>query len=343
LQYLRRKNPFDAALRYGNAMRNAEPQHAVSPSGSQRVTRVQPSSESPHARAESLGGDTAVTAKGEAELYDLLEMGRDVLSPMEQRLIRFVQHTFYSKPWDRTIRAAQRRFGAIWIEHVMKNVRTVHGAERLPQFDPKKSYVIVANHRSFFDLFVVTGYLVYRDMLKHRILFPVRSKFFYDSPLGLAVNGAACFFAMYPPVFRERDRARLNLATLDETARLLRGGGIYVGLHPEGQRNLTGDPYTLLPAKFGVGRIIHNCDAIVLPVFINGLGNDAVQQVRGNFDGTGGSVNVVFGAPLDLRAQRSLPGSHSVYRDVSQAALDAVHQLGQEEKAIREAARNSVK
>jgi 1-acyl-sn-glycerol-3-phosphate acyltransferase len=274
-------------------------------------------------------------ARGADAAPGLLEAGAELLSPIEKQLIKFVQRTFYSPRWDRAVRVAQRRLGALWIERVMSNVRVVHGIERLPDFDPAKSYIVVSNHRSFFDLFVITGFLVYRDLLRHRILFPVRSKFFYDNALGLAVNGIACFFAMYPPVFRERKRAALNHATLDETTRLLRKGGFFVGLHPEGQRNLADDAYALLPARSGVGRVMHGCDAVVIPVFINGLCNDAAGQVLGNFNGKGDRVNVVFGNPLDCSELRAKKGCYSVYRALSSAALESIRVLGEEERAIR--------
>jgi 1-acyl-sn-glycerol-3-phosphate acyltransferase len=265
---------------------------------------------------------------------DLLELGKDLLSPTEKRLIRFVRSTFEPGPVDSTIRVLQRRVGSIWIEHVNKNLRNVHGLERLPQFDPSKSYICVANHRSFFDLYVITAFLVYRDLLPHRILFPVRSKFFYDNPLGLAVNGLMSFFAMYPPVFRERSRAALNLATLDEVARLMRKGGTFVGLHPEGQRNTSDDPYELLPAKPGVGRIIHGSNAVVIPAFISGLGNDLRKQVLSNFDGTGAPINLMFGEPIDFGELMSRPGNQATFRKVSELALEKVRELGHEEKAL---------
>jgi len=63
------------------------------------------------------------------------------------------------------------------------------------------------------------------------------------------------FLAMYPPIFRERSRAALNLVGLDELAWLLRRGGTFLGIHPEGTRGKGDDPYTLLPAQPGVGRI----------------------------------------------------------------------------------------
>jgi 1-acyl-sn-glycerol-3-phosphate acyltransferase len=266
---------------------------------------------------------------------DLLELGADLLSPMEKRLIRTVRRTFEPGPLDTAVRIAQRRLGAIWIEMGVRNLRRVHGLERLPVFDPKKSYIVVSNHRSFFDMYVITAFLVYRDLLPNRILFPVRSKFFYDNPLGLVVNGAMSFFAMYPPVFRERSRAALNLATLDEVSRILRGGGAFVGLHPEGQRNQSEDPYELLPAKFGIGRIIHGSGAIVIPAFVNGLGNDIAKQIRSNFDGTGARVNVVFGKPVDFGSMLSERGNQGLFRRISEHALTQVKILAEEERAIR--------
>jgi 1-acyl-sn-glycerol-3-phosphate acyltransferase len=212
----------------------------------------------------------------------------------------------------------------------------VHGEQRLPKLDENDSFVVVSNHRSFFDLFVVTAYLVKRG-LPHRILFPVRANFFYDKALGFFVNGVMSFFAMYPPVFRERKRAPLNLAGIDETIRILRKGGSFIGLHPEGTRNLSDDPYSLLPGQPGVGRIIHGARVKVLPVFINGLGNDIVKQVSSNYTKTGGPVNVVFGAPVDFGDLLDRAGSPRTYREISQRTVDAIAALGQEEKKIRDA------
>lgn len=260
----------------------------------------------------------------------------DELSPVERWQIDFIRRSFDPGPLDRTIRALQRYVGASWIEYSIRNLRRVHGEERLPRFDRGQSYLCVSNHRSFFDLYVVTAYLVKRGM-PHRLVFPVRSSFFYDRRLGFLVNGVMSFFAMYPPVFRERRRAALNLASLDEVVSLLRRGGTFVGLHPEGTRNKTGDPYALLPAQGGVGRIIQAARVPVLPVFVNGLGNDVVRQVGRNYAKTGGPVNVVFGAPVDFGALLDAPPSPRVHRQISERALEAIGQLGEEERALRAA------
>ena len=264
-------------------------------------------------------------------------MDLDQLTPLERFQVRFIQKSLEPGPLDRSLRWMQRYLGANWIEVCIRNLREVHGLDRLPEFDANQSYVIVSNHRSFFDLYVITAFLVKRNMLPHRILFPVRSNFFYDHPLGFVVNGLMSFFAMYPPVFRERKRAALNLDGIEEIARILRQGGAFVGLHPEGARNKTDDPYALLPAQSGVGRIIHRARVPVLPVFINGLlPNDLRKQVASTMTKTGEKVIVVFGEPVDFGGLLDEQGSPRVYKKVADKALAAVAALGAEEKALRE-------
>jgi 1-acyl-sn-glycerol-3-phosphate acyltransferase len=143
------------------------------------------------------------------------------------------------------------------------------------------------------------------------------------------------FFAMYPPMFRDRRRAMLNLVSLEESAWLLRRGGAFLGLHPEGTRNKGDDPYSLLPAQSGAGRLIYQAKVPVIPVFINGLINDLVRQVASNFDGTGTPVHMVFGAPVDFGDLLERPGSPRLYRQVAERALEAIRVLGQEEKRYR--------
>ena len=262
---------------------------------------------------------------------DLLDF--EELTAVERWQIQFVRRTFASAPVDRVIRVLQRRISANWIDLSTRNLLHVHGVDRLPSFGRDTSTILVSNHRSFFDLFVVSSVIVKRG-LEQRLMFPVRSQFFYDSPLGLAVNGAMSFFAMYPPLFRDRDKTALNRASVDELVRLLNAGGALVGLHPEGTRNKSDDPYALLPARPGVGRIIRATRGrtVVVPVFINGLGNDLARQVAGNYLKTGGAVTVVFGAPVDFD---DVPAGAEADQRISDRALEAVRVLGEEERLLR--------
>jgi 1-acyl-sn-glycerol-3-phosphate acyltransferase len=267
--------------------------------------------------------------------HDLLAMGdTSLLTPLERAQIRFVRATLNPGLLDRSIRVMQRSVGQWWIRTATNSLRHVHGLERLPAWDPEGSVICVANHRSFFDLYITTAELVAQG-LPHRILFPVRSNFFYDHPLGPFVNGVMSFFAMYPPIFRDRKRATLNLASLDETAALLRRGGFFVGLHPEGTRKKDDDPYTFLPGQSGVGRIIHKARCTVVPVFVNGLLNDLVKQVGTGLARRGRPVHIVFGAPVDFGTLLEAPGSPKTYKRIAETCLEVIGELGQEEKRIR--------
>jgi 1-acyl-sn-glycerol-3-phosphate acyltransferase len=266
---------------------------------------------------------------------DLLAAGRERLGATERFIIGFVRRTFDPGRVDRVIRFLQRRIGSTWIHHFTKNLRFVFGLERLPRLDPKQSYILVSNHRSFFDLYVVIGHLV-RLRMRHRIVFPVRAEFFYTGPLGLFVNGVMSFFAMYPPIFRERKKLMLNPTALDELAWLLRQGGYFCGIHPEGTRKKDDDPYTFLPAQRGVGRVIHEARVPVIPVFVNGLlPNDLPRQVASNFDGTGRKIVVVFGAPIDFADLLAQPSTPKVHQAIAERTLEVIGRLGTEERARR--------
>jgi 1-acyl-sn-glycerol-3-phosphate acyltransferase len=256
------------------------------------------------------------------------------LTALERAQIALIRSSLHPGALDRAIRTLQRSVGQWWIRAATASLRHVHGLDRLPPWDRSGSIVCVANHRSLFDLYVTVAELVSRG-LPHRILFPVRSEFFYDHPLGPLVNGAMSFFAMYPPIFRDKRRAALNLANLDELAALLRRGGFFVGLHPEGTRKKDDDPYTLLPAQSGVGRVIRKARVPVVPVFVNGLGNDLVKQVAGGIAGTGKPIHIVFGAPIAFGPLIDQAESPRVYRLIAERCVEEVAKLGQEEKAIR--------
>ena len=275
---------------------------------------------------------------GKLERPDLLKIGAKRLSPIELRQVRFIRSTYESPRADKFIRLLQRTVSTAWIDICTKQLRRVHGFERVPRLSPHESFIFVCNHRSFFDLYVITMELFKRGMTQ-RIVFPVRAQFFYDSYLGLFVNGVMSVFAMYPPIFRDKQKAFVNVASLQELSFLIRRGGVFVGMHPEGKRNTSDDPLALLPAQPGVGKIIHESRVPVIPVFINGLLPDNLKrQVLSNFDGTGRPIHIVFGAPLDFSAEFSQKSSPKLHRAISERCMSAIAELGREEQALRAAA-----
>jgi 1-acyl-sn-glycerol-3-phosphate acyltransferase len=239
-------------------------------------------------------------------------------------------------PW---LKGAAHRFlrhvGVGWVHPCTRNLLALDGVERLRDLRPPRGLLLVANHRSFFDMYVLSMLLFRHTELPGRLYFPVRAEFFYDRPLGLAVNGLMSAWSMYPPVLRQPERSRFNDFTMGRLCELLQEPGTIVGFHPEGTRNQTDDPYTLLPAYPGVGQLIHRARPTVVPAFILGLGNDLVRQVRGNFDGTGRRIIVVFGAPLDLAAHLAAPARLRTAMAIARDVRAAITRLGERERALR--------
>jgi 1-acyl-sn-glycerol-3-phosphate acyltransferase len=264
---------------------------------------------------------------------DLLNEPR--LRKLERLNIALVRRTLSLPVLNRVMAWCQRVPGATWVDLCTRKIRHEYGLERLPPNESLRSFIVVSNHRSYFDLFVVSMVLFKRAKVTHRIVFPVRSSFFYDHPLGFLVNAVMSWCSMYPPIFRDRKRAVLNHASMEELVWLLAKAGFSAGIHPEGTRNKGDDPYSFLPAQHGVGRAIYHARTTVLPVFINGLGNRLGRQILGSFSGQGEPVNVVFGAPVDFGSLYDAAPSARTYHAVAERALDAIRALGEEERKIR--------
>lgn len=266
----------------------------------------------------------------------LFSQAKNRLTLVERVNIALIRFGISFRPFDAFMAWCQRVPGAGWVDLCTKNIRHAYGLDRLPDLTKLEHFVLVCNHRSYFDLFVCTM-ILFRAGLRRRILFPVRSSFFYDSPLGTFVNGIMSWFSMYPPIFRERKKLALNHTAMSEIVWLIENRKVGAGIHPEGTRNKGDDPYALLPAQSGVGRVIHQCRVPVIPMFINGLLNDFPRQVMSNFDGTGRDVVVVFGAPIDFGALLEAPGTAKTYRAIAERTMEVIAELGREEKQHRAA------
>jgi 1-acyl-sn-glycerol-3-phosphate acyltransferase len=170
---------------------------------------------------------------------------------------------------------------------------------------------------------------------RQRILFPVRSNFFYANFLGFIINGILSGFAMYPPMFRDRKRSHLNMLGLNDAVWLLRSGGHLLGFHPEGTRN-TGDPYSLLPARSGIGHLVRHAQVRVIPVFTNGLPvSDPFLQLKYNLLRSGPQIHTVFGSPIDFGSLLNEDANPALYKKIADKTRDAIAELALEEREIR--------
>jgi 1-acyl-sn-glycerol-3-phosphate acyltransferase len=225
----------------------------------------------------------------------------------------------------------------VWVRPILARRILADGLEDLITMQPERGVLMVSNHRSFFDLYslLLACYMGPVPWAK-RLYFPVRSNFFYDHPLGIAVNVLAAGGSMYPPIYRQTDRRSLNDDALDVMVKFLQMQGSIVGMHPEGTRNKNDDPYTFLPAQPGVGKLALLGKPTVLPLFINGLGNSFLADVKANFTRearTKHAVIAVFGKPVDytdLLTEKPRPTLYKKAADRFMAAIAA--QTGREKE-----------
>jgi 1-acyl-sn-glycerol-3-phosphate acyltransferase len=235
---------------------------------------------------------------------------------------------------------AQRLYHRVFGDRVVRasvgrRVRTFD-LEHATGLDPDRGVLLCSNHRSFFDQYVLMSLLYNRASWPRRVYFPVRSNYFYEEWSGLFLNGLIGGFVMYPPIFRAAARATENKVSIEKLAEVLAQPGTLVGMHPEGTRGKGPDPYELLPAQPGVGQIVMRSRPIVLPAFINGIGNDFAREVIDNYRRPSERpINVVFGAPVDFG--KLLDGSPrpAQYKRVADHLLAEIAKLGARERDLR--------
>jgi 1-acyl-sn-glycerol-3-phosphate acyltransferase len=259
-----------------------------------------------------------------------------LLGRWERLAFRFVDRVNKNESLSkRTSNLFLRTIGLSWVWPSIRNLLVTEGMEHLRALDPPGGLLIASNHRSFFDLYVVSCVL-YRDTkLMERIYFPVRTEFFYTNPMGLVVNGLMSAWSMYPPVLRQPERSEFNKYAMARIAEVLSKKGSVVGFHPEGTRNKTDDPYTLLPAQPGVGQLIMQARPTVIPVFVHGMSNDFVHQIRSNYNRTGKKVIVIFGEPMSLDRFYAMTPRLRTYMDIARHVRDRITELGARERELR--------
>ena len=256
-----------------------------------------------------------------------------VLSRAE-RFAFFQAHEMNQGRWKNFWTWCQRHIGSRWIQVATYNLMHVYGLEHVEATDASRPLLLVANHRSFFDMYAVSSVLFRRTRRPMKLFFPVRARFFYESFVGVMINFLAGWWSMYPPIFSEeapekRPFDKFSLRRLTELCS--RGEAHVIGFHPEGTRNLNDDPYSYLRAQPGVGKVIKEARPQVIPVFIAGLGNKALRQIKGNWRG-GEPIRIRFGPQLDLSAYLARPDRVRTYKEIADFLMSKVAELGEEDR-----------
>jgi 1-acyl-sn-glycerol-3-phosphate acyltransferase len=260
------------------------------------------------------------------------------LTSFERFAFRFTRRMNRGR-WKRFWSFCQRTLGAGWIHLATYRLLRVYGLENLEKVSHERPLLLVANHRSFFDMYVVSSVLFRRTRWRKMLFFPVRGRFFYDSVGGLFVNFVMGWWSMFPPFFATGEKPQVEKRAFDKfSMRVLvemcrSGAGSVVGFHPEGTRNKGADPYSYLRPQPGVGKLIKEANPQVVPVFIAGLGNNLWRQVLGNWRG-GEPVRIHFGPPLELSHLVSRGDSVRVYKEIADAVMSKIAELGEADRSM---------
>jgi 1-acyl-sn-glycerol-3-phosphate acyltransferase len=255
------------------------------------------------------------------------------LTPFERFAFRTVR--FWNSGKGEPAARVWQRFVLVPLVGLLMHGRLrVHGLERLRDVPRDAPVLLVSNHRTFFDLFVLAQVLLTR--WPRAVSFPVRSNFFYDNPLGVAISLLMSGASMFPPFFRATEKKPFNRVSLQVLIDKLKKPGEMVGFHPEGTRSKTDDPYTLLPAQPGAGELALKARPVVIPAFVNGMTNSVWAELKATLRGER-PVNLVYGAPVDLGdwPPETRLSHHKRCADLLAAKIA---ELGAEERSLRNGA-----
>jgi 1-acyl-sn-glycerol-3-phosphate acyltransferase len=275
---------------------------------------------------------------GSTVLSNAIVPRREEIAPLSltERAGFWLTHRMNLGAWKRFWTFCQRHIGSLWIYIATYNLMNVYGLENFETTDVERPVMIVANHRSFFDMYTVSSVLFRRTRRPMTLFFPVRARFFYDNPVGWFVNLVMGWFSMYPPFFREeRDAAKreFDKYSLRRLIQIASTGRAHViGFHPEGKRNLSDNPYSFLPAQPGVGKVIYAARPQVVPVFIAGLGNDLPKQIIGNWRG-GEKIRIRFGEPIDLTEFYSRSDRIRTHKEISDHLMEKIGELADNDRS----------
>jgi 1-acyl-sn-glycerol-3-phosphate acyltransferase len=293
------------------------------------------------AEVETKGGASSTTSEDQRpKLKDQRSKTQDlnptheelaVLSVMERFAFR-VAHRMNQGRWKLFWTWCQRVFGAGWIHLSTYNLMCVYGLENLEAVSHERPLLLVANHRSFFDMYTVSTVIFRRTSWPKTLFFPVRGRFFYESPLGMLVNFLMGWWSMYPPIFAANEKRLFDKYSVRRLADLCRvGAGHVIGFHPEGTRNKSADPYSFLRGQPGIGKLVKDAEPQVIPIFIAGLGNKLFKQVLGNWTG-GEKIRIHFGAPLDFSEYLAKKDHVRTYKEIADFVMSKIAELGEQDR-----------
>jgi 1-acyl-sn-glycerol-3-phosphate acyltransferase len=253
--------------------------------------------------------------------------------PRFERVVFRIVDRMNRGAWKALWAAIGRQVHARVLHGLVRRRLHVFGIDHVARTDGGRPVLLVANHRSFYDLFLVSAILLRRLPRRTRVFFPVRGRYYYESPGGVLLNWIAAMWSMYPPLYAAPSQRAFNRYSLDLLIRLCRSGrGHLVGIHPEGGRNRDPDPYSFRRIQPGAGHIIHAAQPQVVPVFVAGLSNRFSRLVAAAWHPED-RIRVHFGPAVDLSELYAMPAKGSTYKRITEHVMARVRDLAEHDRA----------
>ncbi len=187
----------------------------------------------------------------------------------------------------------------------------VEGKKNIPK---DTNVIIMPNHMSHFDAFLVGGYFRTKKVIGIADEKLFRNKFF--GKLAELLNGF--------PV-----RKGTKSTKIVDYAMYRVGRGDSMLWFPEGQRNKNPRSNKLMAGKFGSGKLAHGVRVPIIPAFISGA-EFAMPLGKTLTIGKGPRsirIDVKFGEPVYLDDLRELPESKETSRAAVDRIIDAIEEL----------------
>lgn len=175
-----------------------------------------------------------------------------------------------------------RLWGKIQLRITGTRVR-IQGFE---QIDPEKSYILVSNHQSTFDIFALLGYLPIQ------FRWTAKAELFHTPFMGWAMSRIG-----YIPI--ERDSPKKAYRSMLRAAEVVRNG-VSVIIFPEGTRSPDGN---LQPFKKGVFLLALKSRAPILPITIQGTSR---IMRKGDWRTYPGQVRIQIDPPIETAGTPAL-------------------------------------
>jgi len=167
----------------------------------------------------------------------------------------------------------------LWGKIQLATTGTTVKIQGLENIDPRKSYILVANHQSNFDIFAFLGYL------------PIQFRWIAKAELFRApFMGWAMSRIGYIPL--ERESPKKAYRSMLQAAEKIKKG-VSVIIFPEGTRSLDGN---LQPFKKGLFLIALKSQAPILPITICGTGK---IMPKGDWRVYPGKVQIIIDPPIE--------------------------------------------